>query len=156
MKDSQMTQTLQQDSDRSGKIVVLNKDLFFGVKIGNTLRSIGYTVEFAMKSDEFVRLMSSDTDKVVLGIVDINAGVDWDVISAMTGADRPVAPVLAFGSHLDVSGLRAAKNAGARRVVSNGEFHREMVKLVQRYATSLEHSPEGEEIPSEVDILFAG
>ncbi len=120
----------------SGKIVVLNKDLFFGVKIGNVLRSIGYTVEFAKASDEFARMMSVDPDRVALGIVDINAGVDWDTISALTGAESANAPVLAFGSHLDVNGLRAAKAAGVRRVVSNGDFHRDMVRLVQRYARS--------------------
>jgi hypothetical protein len=113
------------------RIVVLNRDLFFGVNIGNTLRSLGYTVEFAQEAESFARQLGAGATPVVLGIVDINAGVDWTVI---TKVSKCGVPILAFGSHLDVDGMRSAKNAGVTRVVSNGDFHRDMVKLVNRYA----------------------
>jgi hypothetical protein len=115
-------------------LVVLNRDLFFGVKIGNVLRGLGYTVEFAKETDKFVEKMRAGEPSPVLGIIDINAGVDWNVIAEFTRAAAPAVPVLVFGSHLDVDGLRAAKSAGATRVVSNGDFHRDMVRLVERYA----------------------
>ena len=68
-----------------------------------------------------------------LGAVVHRAGVDWEAVSTVTGEGART-PVLVFGSHLDVEGLRAAKAAGVRRVVSNGDFHRDMVALVRRYA----------------------
>ena len=57
--------------------------------------------------------------------------------SSLMTAEGPGVPVLAFGSHLDVDGRRAAKAAGVTRVLSNGDFHRDMVPLVQRYAKSV-------------------
>ena len=116
------------------RLIVLNEVLFFGVKIGNTLRGLGYQVEFAKTTAEFAEKLEDGEKTPALGIVDINAGVDWTLVSALTSGDAGGAPILAFGSHLDVDGLRAAKAAGARRVVSNGDFHRDMVKLAQRYA----------------------
>lgn len=110
-----------------GEIVVLNKDLFFGVKIGNTLRALGYTVTFTKTTNEFLLKMDGSP---VLGLIDLAAGADWDAVKAAEIAS----PTLVFGSHLNVEGLRAAKTAGVTRVVSNGDFHRDMVALVARYA----------------------
>jgi len=116
-----------------GRIVVLNRDLFFGVKIGNQLKTLGYDVVFAKESDGFAERVR-DLPKPILGLIDMNAGVDWNVAKSLMGGDGPCVPVLAFGSHLDIEGRRAAKAAGVTRVLSNGDFHRDMVTLVKRYA----------------------
>jgi hypothetical protein len=117
-----------------GEIVVLNRDLFFGVKIGNVLRGLGYRVSFVQSTEAFVERLRSTETAPVLGVVDMGAGVDWAAVAAAIGGDGEAIPVLVFGSHLDVEGRRAAKAAGVRRVVSNGDFHRDMVALVRRYA----------------------
>ncbi len=124
------------DDDQSqglGEIVVLNRDLFFGVKIGNTLRGLGYQVAFVPATEAFVARLRTEGAAPVLGVIDMGAGVDWEAVRMVTG-ENATTPVLVFGSHLDVEGLRAAKAAGVRRVVSNGDFHRDMVALVRRYA----------------------
>jgi polyribonucleotide nucleotidyltransferase len=54
----------------------------------------------------------------------------WDSITATREQD---VPVLVFGPHKDVEGLRAAKQAGVSRVVANSQFHREMPVLIERY-----------------------
>ena len=115
-----------------GTLIILNRDLFFGVKIGNTLRALGYAVEFVSGSDAFADRIEAADPAPALGIVDMNAGIEWAVIARVTAAGRT--PILAFGSHLDVEGRRAAKAAGVTRVLSNGDFHRDMVALVERYA----------------------
>ena len=117
-----------------GEIVVLNRDLFFGVKIGNILRGLGYDVSFVPSTPAFVARLRGDDPPPVLGIVDMGAGVDWQEIATLAGAEDAGTPLLVFGSHLDVEGRRAAKAAGVTRVVSNGDFHRDMVALVQRCA----------------------
>ncbi|MER3438206.1 MAG: hypothetical protein C4346_11800, partial [Chloroflexota bacterium] len=118
--------------EQAGLIVVLNRDLFFGVRIGNTLRALGYSVVFVPTTAALIdRLRGSDP--VALGIIDMSAGVDWDLIRALREAGIQT-PLLAFGSHVDVEGRRAAKAASVTRVVSNGDFHRGMVHLVRRYA----------------------
>jgi short subunit dehydrogenase-like uncharacterized protein len=70
----------------------------------------------------------------VLGILDLSAVGDWDLVRELTADPSVETPLLLFGAHKDVEGLRAAKAAGVDRVVSNGEFHRNMVELVRRYA----------------------
>jgi len=120
----------------NGEVVVLNRDLFFGVRIGNTLRGLGYRVAFAPDTATFATKLRTADVPPVLAIVDLSAGVDWDVVRELTTAADNTTPVLVFGSHTDVAGRRAAKAAGVTRVVSNGDFHRQMVSLVRRYARS--------------------
>jgi hypothetical protein len=122
-----------------GELVVLNRDLFFGVKIGNILRGLGYRVSFVPTTEAFVARINSEGVAPILGVVDMGAGVDWTAIASLSGAAGARTPLLVFGSHLDVEGRRAAKAAGVKRVVSNGDFHRDMVALVQRYARLTEH-----------------
>jgi hypothetical protein len=123
-----------------GEIVVLNRDLFFGVKIGNILRGLGYRVSFLPTTAAFVERLGSPDVAPVLGVIDMSSGVDWHAIAALTGSEDTATPLLAFGSHLDVEGRRAAKAAGVRRVVSNGDFHRDMVALVRRYTRPIGRS----------------
>ncbi len=118
-----------------GAIVVLNRDLFVGVRLGNTLRGLGYAVEFAKETAAFAQRIRAGHPAPILGIVDLGAGVDWEIVRGLTSNPTVATPLLVFGPHMDVDGLRAAKAAGVRRVVSNGEFHRDMVGLVRRYAS---------------------
>lgn len=117
-----------------GTVAVLNRDLLFGVRIGNQLRALGYAVAFARDTEGFAALVRGTEPPPVLGILDMNAGVAWDLVRGLVDDPAVVTPLLAFGPHLDVAGRRAAKAAGVDRLVSNGEFHRDMVGLVRRYA----------------------
>jgi hypothetical protein len=115
-----------------GEVVVLNSDLFFGVKISNQLKKQGYIVAFRKTAEDFAGAIHSTS--AVLGLIDLNAAPDWTVVSNLVREIGERTPILVFGSHLDVDGLRAAKAAGVRRVVSNGDFHQNMLELVARYA----------------------
>ena len=114
-------------------VVALIKDLFFSVKVGNELRAHGYEPVIARGSARFVELVAER--RPVLGIIDVMAGVDWDAVGRLVedAATRDM-PLLAFGPHMDVEGLRAAKAAGVTRVVSNGQLHADLPGLVRRYA----------------------
>lgn len=123
----------QPTADRGG-VLVLNRDLFFGVRIGQALRALGYRVAFARNSTAFVARLAETGPPPVLAIVDLAAEPDWPAIGAVLAAQSLPVPVLAFGPHVAVEALRAAKAAGATRVVSNGELHRALPALVTRYA----------------------
>jgi len=115
----------------TGRIVLLNRDLFFGVRIRQVGAAMGYVVEITPKTDLFIERVKSED--VVLGVIDIAATPDWELLaSAIASGD--LAPILAFGPHKDVDGLRSAKQAGVTRVVSNGDFHKDPGGLMQRYA----------------------
>ncbi len=117
------------------EIVVFNRDLFFGVRIGNALRDAGFRVTFRPATAAFAAYLRSADPPAALGLIDLGAGPDWAEIAALTAA-LAATPILVFGPHKDVDGFRAAKAAGITRIVSNGDFHRDMLGLVRRYARS--------------------
>ena len=128
------------DSDRNsggtGTIIVLNRDLMFGIRIANQLRAAGYTVTFARETSEFVNRVRTAGPEAVLGVVDMNTPVEWTLIQDLVLDTSNATPLLGFGPHLDVQGRRAAKAAGVSRIVTNGEFHHDTVGYVRRYARS--------------------
>ncbi len=117
-----------------GEVAVLNRDLLFGARIANTLRALGYRVGIDGTTAAFADRLRATRPPAVLAIVDMGVGVDWDTVRALTADPDVATPILAFGPHKDIDGRRAAKAAGVDRLVSNGEFHRDMVGLVRRYA----------------------
>lgn len=113
-------------------VLIFNKDLFFGVTITNTLRTLGYTPQTVRSASSLSTGLQNHPDAALV-IVDINAVDDWDALQ-LSLATAPEIPAIAFGSHTNVEGLRNAKRIGMARVFSNGEFHRTMGDTITRYA----------------------
>ena len=123
-----------QDMHDRGCVVLLIKDVFFLVAVRNAVRALGYEHEHVKTPDAFADSLAMV--EPVLGIVDLHAvedESDWDLVREVVERD---VPVLVFGPHKDVAGMRAAKACGVTRVVSNGQFHAEMGALIERYARS--------------------
>src|SRR5712691_12438188 len=114
------------------KILALEKDLFFSVKIRDTLRHHGMEVTIVRTLPAFMqRLAVTGEEKPALVIVDTaTTGVDWE--AAIRQARKHGFPVLAFGSHMDLEARAKALQAGALRVVANSKFTSDMPGLVQR------------------------
>ena len=114
------------------QILALEKDLFFSVKIRDTLRHHGMEVTIARTFPAFVqRLAVTGEEQLTLVIVDTaTTGVDWE--EAIRQARKYGFPVLAFGSHMDLTARAKAIEAGAQRVVANSKFTSDMPGLVQR------------------------
>jgi len=113
-------------------VLVYNKDLFFGVTIANTLRTLGFAPLTVPSAASLATALETHPDAALV-IVDITAVDDWDALQT-TLAGAPSIPAIAFGSHTNVEGLRSAKRIGMTRVFSNGEFHRTMGETITRYA----------------------
>jgi hypothetical protein len=120
-----------EDKAATSRIILLNRDLFFGVRIRQVGAAIGYTVEITPSTDLFIERISAPD--VALGVIDIAAGPEWTVLASAIAAGG-LAPTLAFGPHKDVDGLRGAKQAGVTRVISNSDFHKDPGGIMQRYA----------------------
>ncbi len=116
-------------------IVAVVRDLFFAVRIGNTLRPLGYRVD-VVNSDTALRAALRDGPGTpALVIVDLAFGaIDPPGRIAALKADPATRaiPVLAFGSHLDHAARAAAKAAGADRVVANSQLAADLPALVTR------------------------
>ena len=116
--------------------VVLNRDLLFGSRLRSALSSIGLAVRRVSSTEQFVQQMNELGGSCAIGIIDMNGPVDWTVLSDALRASEHWPPLLAFGPHVDAKQMRAARAAGITRVVSNGQFNREMVTLIERYRRS--------------------
>jgi DNA-binding response OmpR family regulator len=113
-------------------ILALEKDLFFSVKMRDTLRHHGLEVITVRTLPAFEEHLAAQGDeKPALVIVNSGTkGVDWE--AAIRTARAQNYPVLVFGSHMDLEAREKALQAGAQRVVANSKFSSDMVGLVQR------------------------
>jgi hypothetical protein len=118
------------DTTSQPSIAVLSRDVFFGMRIRNALRQLGYAMALVATEGELETAMASSP---ALALVDFNAPVDWDAIGAAISAHPGVA-VLAFGAHTDVDGFQRAKAAGVTRAISNGAFSQQLPDLIARHA----------------------
>ncbi len=117
------------------KVLALEKDLFFAVKIRDTLRHYDIAVTTVRSLAAFEQALQTTSDqteqKPGLTIVNIaTTGVDWE--AAIRYARSQQLPVLAFGSHMDLDARARALQAGAQKVVANSKFAKDMPGLVQR------------------------
>ena len=113
-------------------ILALEKDLFFSVKIRDTLSHYDIDVTTVRTLASLEQGLAADRDeKPALVIVDIaSKGIDWEAAIRMIRAHN--LPVLAFGSHMDLDARARAIQAGAQKVVANSKFSKDMPALVQR------------------------
>lgn len=114
-------------------ILIVNRDLFFGVRLRQALRADGWSPRIVPSTAAAVEILSGEQIPALI-VADMAASPDWAALVAAARVTDPPTPVLAFGAHRDVGAFRAAKTAGVTRVISNGDFHRDMVGTVRRYA----------------------
>lgn len=113
-------------------ILALEKDLFFSVKMRDTLRHHAMEVKTVRTLAAFEQgLTAAGEEKPALVIVNTaTTGVDWE--AAIRQARASGYAVLAFGSHMDLEARARAIEAGAQRVVANSKFTSDMPELVKR------------------------
>ena len=113
-------------------VLALEKDLFFSVKMRDTLRHHDIDVKTVRNLPAFEeRLTAKDEEELALVIVNTaTTGVDWE--TAIRKARTAGLKVLAFGSHMDLEARSKALEAGAQRVVANSKFTSDMPGLVKR------------------------
>lgn len=114
-----------------GVIVAVIKDVFFGITVRNTIKRLNFEPQLIKTASTLLDTVAVyDPSLVVVDLQVIDDESGWSYVTAIREMDIPV---LVFGPHKDVEGLRAAKAAGVSRVVSNSQFHREMPVLIERY-----------------------
>jgi DNA-binding response OmpR family regulator len=121
-------------------ILALEKDLFFSVKMRDTLRHYDMEVKIVRTVPAFEQNLAATSDeKPALAIVNIaTTGVDWE--AAIRQARTAGLKVLAFGSHMDLEARTKALEAGAQRIVANSKFTSDMPGLVRRMLDDTEAS----------------
>ncbi len=129
------------------RVLALEKDLFFSVKIRDTLQHHDMSVTTVRTLPAFEQQLVADEKPALVLINTATKGVDWE--AAIRAATSTGLPVLAFGSHMDLEARTQALQAGATKVVANSKFTSDMVGLVTRMlddsASIVEDTTEEEE-----------
>ncbi len=114
----------------TSRILALEKDLFFSVKIRDTLQHYEMNVTTTRTLPAFEQQIMADEKPALVIVNTATKGVDWE--SAIRLAKAKSILVLAFGSHMDLEARAKALQAGATKVVANSKFTSDMVGLVTR------------------------
>ena len=111
-------------------ILALEKDLFFAVRIRDTLRHHNreVTIVPTLPAFEEALTLPEETRPRLVTVNIATKGIDWE--AAIRTARANDIPVLAFGSHMDLDARARALEAGAGKVVANSKFVSDMPGLV--------------------------
>jgi CheY-like chemotaxis protein len=105
-------------------VVAVVTDLFFQARISAAGRAAGRHVRFIASEDA-----ESAQGGFRLALVDLDAGVDvLAAIREMKALSQ--SPVVAFGPHLDTEARKAAKSAGADRVLAKSKFVTDLPQIM--------------------------
>jgi len=118
----------------SGAIgLLLSRDLIFTSKIKGTAAELGYSMMVVGTDLQAHSMIETYRPSVVL--VDLNAG-NLVAPAALISYQKLAGPdtwFIAFGSHVDAEGLRAARDAGCHVVLPRSRFAAELPALLRRY-----------------------
>ena len=107
--------------------LMLCDDLLFTSKVTGTARAIGVVVTAVRNVERLIALAATEPPSCV--ILDLhNTTLDLPTLMSSLREKCPTMPrVIAFGSHVDVDLLAAARQAGCDRVMPRSQF----VKLLE-------------------------
>ncbi len=126
------------DDTDARRALLLDNDLFFSVKITDTLKHSGYQTRTVRRLDDFTQALAEARPLVAL-VNTAARGLDWR--SAITAARAAQVPLVAFGSHVDIATQQEARALGATSVVANSKLASDLPGIVAR--ALLRRSSEG-------------
>ena len=108
-------------------------DLMIAVRLQEAGKRAGTGVVMVESQEELLqRLEAGGVTSVVIALG--ADGLDLRAIADAAGGWG--VPVLAFGPHVDVARLQAARDAGVERVFARGKFLRELPKILREWASA--------------------
>ena len=115
--------------DEPRRALLLDGDLFFAVKVADTLKHSGYATRTTRRAEHFAAALAGEWPEVAL----VNAGargVDWR--AAVESARAAGVPVVVYAPHVDVATHEAARAAGATSVIANSKLAADLPGVVAR------------------------
>jgi hypothetical protein len=98
-------------------------DLMFSTRLRDAARHLGHDCEIVRRAEDLSgRLAGAD-----LVIIDLSAG---GALEAVQAASQAGVATVAYGEHVRVDVLQAARNAGADQVLTRFEFTRQLPALL--------------------------
>ena len=101
--------------------LLLSDDLIFTSRVTGTGRDLGFVIRFARAPEALLNLAREESPACV--IVDLsNPGLNINEFVAALKQLSPTPNVIAYGSHIDVATLKAARAAGCDLVMPRSQF----------------------------------
>lgn len=104
-------------------VIAVVTDLFFQSRISAAATRAGRTVRYVRSLDELQHL-----EGYRLALVDLDA--DLDALAAISRL-AAISPPVAFGPHVETERRKAARAAGAGRVLAKSKFVTELPRLME-------------------------
>jgi CheY-like chemotaxis protein len=111
-------------------VVVLETDLFFWVRIESVVRAAGALPVMVGDGDALWQAIDRWPELVIIDLA--MAGWEEPVRRAKNLPHTRHIPIIAFGSHVEVQALRAAREAGCDYAWARSRFTSELPDLLQR------------------------
>ena len=113
--------------------LLLSDDLIFTSRITGHARELGLTVQAARTVDGLLTLARKKAPTcVLLDLANPTLSVP-DLIQQLETVCRPRPRVVAYGSHVDAAGLRAAREAGCDAYVTKPYSPRALLAKIREY-----------------------
>lgn len=113
--------------------LLLSRDLIFTSKVTGTARALGHRVLTAGSAAQAAGLIEQDRPRVVFVDLTIGAEAGLPALTALRAAAGPGVPFVAFGPHVEVAALDAARAAGCEEVMPRGRFSAELPEIIRRH-----------------------
>ncbi|HKP51728.1 MAG TPA: hypothetical protein VJ183_03655 [Chloroflexia bacterium] len=111
--------------DNAPVAMLLCADLMFAVQLQSIARATGFRPETLRPSAS----VPQEAAVLVVNLADRSGPRRWE--SAVREAASLGIPVIAFGPHMDTDARRAAKEAGASRVLANSNLARDLPTILR-------------------------
>ncbi|MFN8441024.1 MAG: DUF309 domain-containing protein [Caldilineaceae bacterium] len=124
-------------------ILCLEADLFFSMRLTDVIQAQGGHALLVETPAQFVK--AAEEYSPVLALVDLVTPGDWAgaIMQCKQQPRGQLLPIYAFGSHVDVETLRAARKAGADHAWARSKMMEELVDLVARHIRDSSSYPAG-------------
>lgn len=124
-------ETSQSNQSNAPKpVLLLDSDLFFSVKVTDTLKHAGYATRTVRRADDFARALADDAPPAVALVNTAARGIDWR--AGIAAAVARGVPVVAFGAHVDLDTQAEARRLGATSVIANSKLASDLPGVVAR------------------------
>ena len=114
-------------------VLFLCPNLMFASRVSGAANTLKIPLQVLSNPGELASKLTAETQLV---IVDLGqSGLDVPQIVALVRDKSPSAKIVAFGSHVHVESLAAARAAGCDEVLPNSQFDRTYVELLRGLQT---------------------
>lgn len=129
MPMSEPPDTVSSSPDRN--VLALPADMIFGAKIRGTAQALGVAINLARNPKDLIEKAGAIPQPSLI-ILDLDTrGLDIPAAIAALKAAAPDTPLLAYVSHVNTDAIKAARNAGADRVLARSAFTASLSEILR-------------------------